>query len=259
VAENASATNSDGAAAYVERLAAARGDDNILAFWLGGSRGKGRETVHSDYDCAMVVRDDVLAAYSAKYATVSQGPLDCLVFTLAGLEAYGAWGSDSAWDRYSFAHVTTLVDQSGQVQGLIDAKARVPAEQLVEFIGASADHFINQVYRSAKCARDGLALASRLEAAEGVHPLLDILFALDGGRLRPFAKYLTWELETWPLADAPWSSAEILGALQRLLDGDQTALQSVLRALEPRLRAAGHGPVLDAWGPSLRWILHREL
>jgi hypothetical protein len=30
-------------------------------------------------------------------------------------------------------------------------------------------------------------------------PLLDALFALNGGRLRPYYKYLTWELTTPPV------------------------------------------------------------
>lgn len=37
---------------------------NILAFWLDGSRGKGVITRDSDYDCTMIVRDEVLDAYS---------------------------------------------------------------------------------------------------------------------------------------------------------------------------------------------------
>ena len=39
-------------------------DPNILAFWLDGSRGKGVITRDSDYDCTMIVRDEVLDAYS---------------------------------------------------------------------------------------------------------------------------------------------------------------------------------------------------
>jgi predicted nucleotidyltransferase len=255
VAESASATNSEGAAAFAAMLDLARRDDNILAFWLGGSRGKGRATVHSDYDVALVVREAALAEYRARHARVSQGPVDCVVFDMPGLEAYAAWGAPSAWDRYSFAHVTALVDKTGEVQALIDAKASVPAAQAPAFIAARLDHAVNQIYRSAKCLRDGDPLASRLEAAEGVQPLLDVAFALHGDRLRPFPKYLAWELDHWPLERLPWPSAEFLGLMGAVVElGSVGAQQTLLRGLEPLLRGDGYGRVIDAWGASWTYI-----
>ena len=32
-----------------------------------------------------------------------------------------------------------------------------------------------------------------------MNPFFDAVFALHDGRLRPYYKYLRWELETWPL------------------------------------------------------------
>ncbi|HWA61087.1 MAG TPA: nucleotidyltransferase domain-containing protein, partial [Caulobacteraceae bacterium] len=60
--------SSDGEAAFAALADLARRDDDILAFWLGGSRGKGRATVHSDYDCALVVRDEVRNDFARRHA-----------------------------------------------------------------------------------------------------------------------------------------------------------------------------------------------
>lgn len=259
MAESASET-SEGAAKFAELLDLARRDDNILAFWLGGSRGAGRETRHSDYDCMMVVGEAALDDYAARFEGHKRfAGVDSGVTTLPALEAYAAWGGPQAWDRYSFTRLKVLVDKTALLPALIAAKARIPTEHLGAFIDASADHFVNQVYRSAKTARDGLALAARLEAAESVKPLLDALFALDGGRPRPFPKYLAWELETQPLGALPWPTDGFLARLERVLaHGDQQALQQLLAALDGQLRQAGHAAVLDAWQPELRWMLERE-
>ena len=119
-------------------------------------------------------------------------------------ERHAAWGSAEAWDRYSYAHLKPIIDKTGRLQALIDAKGCVPEAQVRGFIGASLDYLINQLYRGLKCLRDGDPVASQLEAAEGVKPFLDAIFALHDGRLRPYYKYLAWELreETYPLERA---------------------------------------------------------
>ncbi len=248
--------SSDGEAAFAALADLARRDDDILALWLGGSRGMGRATAHSDFDCAMVVRDEARGAFAARYGRPGQGPLDCAVFGLAEFEAYAAWGSPEAWDRYSFVGVTALVDKTaGRVQALIDAKGCVPADEIPAFVTARLDHFINQVYRSAKCWRDGLTLAARLEAAEGVSPLLDVVFALHGGRLRPYPKYLAWELETWPLERLPWPTDALLALIGEVLaEGSVGAQQRLLFDLEPSLRRERYGDILDDWGDALGWL-----
>jgi hypothetical protein len=58
-----------------------------------------------------------------------------------------------------------------------------------EFVRGHLDGYINQVYRSLKCYRDGRAAGARLEAADSVRPMLDVMFGLHG-RLRPYCKYL---------------------------------------------------------------------
>jgi hypothetical protein len=246
----------EAATIYAELLERAKADPEILAFWLDGSRGKGRAGPGSDYDCTLIVADEAFAAYHEAFRRYGRPDIQCQVMTMAGFEAYAAWGSDTAWARYNFAHLKAEVDKTGQVQALIEAKSKAPDEAVEGFIEDSIDHWINQVYRSLKCFRDGQALAARLEAAEGVPPLLNALFALHGGRLRPYAKYLEWELEEFPLEHLPWTPAAFLEKLGDILDtGDIAAQRDLIQGLAPIFRAAGYRAVLDSWDEAWPWLL----
>lgn len=241
---------------YAELLQRAEADPQILALWLDGSRGKGRAGPHSDYDCTLIVADEAFNAYHEGFSRFGRPDLQCQVMTLAGFEAYAAWGSDTAWARYNYAHLTAVIDKTGQVQALIEAKARIPEACVDGFIEDSIDHWINQAYRSLKCQRDDQLLAARLEAAEGIPPLLNAVFALHGGRLRPYAKYLAWELEAHPLEQLPWAPAVFLDRLKEVLDtGDIAAQRDLIQGLAPIFRAAGHRAVLDDWDQAWPWLL----
>lgn len=236
---------------YFELLELAATRPEVLAFWLTGSRGKGRETAASDYDCVLIVRDEAFGAWRTRHAKRADGLTDCSVMTLDGLHAHAAWGGPEAWDRYSYAHVRVLVDRTeGLCQQVIDEKARVPDAEVASFVDRSLDHYLNQTYRALKCLRDGQPLAARLEAAEAIAPLLDAIFALDGGRLRPFYKYLAWEF-----AEHPLGAGQAL-ALQAatLMDPDPEILRRLLGDTEALFRDAGHGTAFDGWGGDLAWM-----
>ena len=255
----------EGAQTYEALLKQAREDPRILAFWLGGSRGKGRPTEHSDYDIVILVAEDAYEAFCRELGMESpfrnewRPGIDLSVGTLPGFAAAGAWDSAERWTRYGHAHVKVLVDKTGQAQALNDAKACVPADAVPGFIYDSLDHAINQAYRALKCLRDGLPDASRLEAADGVDPFFDAVFALHGGRLRPYYKYLRWELEAWPLTQLPTGGPALLDrALDVLGSGGGPALSALLAQTREPFRTAGHSAVYDGWGASLDWILKGE-
>jgi hypothetical protein len=247
---------------YEALLRRAKHDPAILSFWLGGSRGMGRPTEFSDYDVGIIVAEDAYAPFCRELGF--EGPfqadwrpgVDLAVRTLRMFEAFAAWGTDEACYRYAFAHLKALVDKTGRAQALIDAKARVPADAIAGFIHASLDHALNQAYRGLKCLRDGDPAASRLEAVEGINPFLDALFALHGGRLRPYFKYLSWELEAFGLDQLPFDGSALLERLMAVLGpGGAAALSGLLAAVQDPFRAAGHGGAFDGWGEKLTWIL----
>jgi predicted nucleotidyltransferase len=251
-----------GARTYAELERRARTDPAILAFWLCGSRGMGRPTQWSDWDVGLIVAEDAYAPFCAEIGLTDgfqadwRPGVDLSVRTFPMFEAFAAWDSDERGYRYMFAHLTALVDKTGRAQPLIDAKARVPADAIAPSIHASLDHALNQSYRGLKCLRDGDPLASRIEAADGVNPLLDALFALHGGRLRPYAKYLAWELSTYPLGQIPISAEALLSGIDAVLaPRGASALARLLAICEDACRAAGHGGAYDGWGETLAWIL----
>ena len=241
-------------AQFEEILATARKDPRILAFWLNGSRGKGTITPHSDYDCTMVVKDEALEEYKARYASLGNPEIELGVLTLDQFRRHAAWGSPEAWDRYNFAHLKALVDKAGEVQALIDEKGSVPSGQIPSCVNRALDHYINQVYRSLKCIRDGHLVGARLEAAEEVNPLLDAVFALNG-RLRPYFKYLEWELKNHPLQKFGMDPREFIDSLLEILaTADVKAQQGLLLRMESLFRSEGYGAVFDGWGEKLPWM-----
>ncbi len=236
-------------------LAEAKTDPNILAFWLDGSRGKGLITKYSDYDCTMVVKDEVLADYQKKYSRIKEPGIDFNIKSISFFCNYAVWGSPEAWDRYNFAHLKPLVDKTGKIQKLFREKSVVPKNEIKNFIAGSLDHYINQVYRSLKNFRDVRTPAARLEAAEQIAPLLDALFALHGGRLKPYYKYLVWELEKFPLKKLPWSNKKFIETLLIILEkSDIKTQQEIFVKMEKLFRQAGYGKIFDGWKTVCPWI-----
>jgi len=247
---------------YDALLRRAEADPAVLAFWLGGSRGMGRPTEFSDYDVGIIMAEDAYEPFCRELGL--EGPfqadwrpgVDLMVRTFPMFEAFATWGTDEAPYRYAFAHLKALIDKTGRAQPLIDAKACVPAGAVPDFIDASLDHALNQAYRGLKCLRDGDPAASRLEAAEGINPFLDAAFALHGGRLRPYFKYLRWELDAYPLDRLPFDSPALMDRLAAVLSpGGAVALSELLAAAQAPSRAAGHVHAFDGWGEKLDWIL----
>lgn len=239
---------------FQQILEAARKDANILAFWLDGSRGKDLITPSSDYDCTMIVKDEVFEEYRHIYEDVGVPEIELSVLTLNAFRQYAAWGSDNAWQRYNFAHLKALVDKTGKVQQLIDEKGTLPPDEIPRFINQALDHYINQVYRSVKCARDGQSLGTRLEAAEGINPLLDAIFALNC-RLRPYFKYIEWELENYPLLKLGLDPQDFLNVLLEILtSANVKSQQRLFSKMETLFRAEGYGAVFDEWREKLLWI-----
>jgi hypothetical protein len=238
----------------------AQTDPHILAFWLDGSRGKGLETKHSDYDCTMIVEDDVAATYKQKYEAFGYPQIECKVRTLDEFKRQASWGAPDAWNRYNYAYLKPLIDKTGSIQEMMNSKARVPENEIRAFIEGSLDHYINQVYRSIKCTRDGTLLGARLEAAESIAPLLDALFALHDRRLKPYYKYLEWELEAHPLSQLPWDAKTFLTKLLSILEAAPIPVQQeILQETEKLFRGAGYDSVFDSWKLNVPWMLdYRE-
>lgn len=235
---------------------AARADDRVVGLVLTGSRGRGpyaRED--SDWDVRLVVRDDALAEAMPVYSTEHGAVVEAVVFSLTEFERAGELGSEDEWDRYSYVHCRVVLDKlDGRIEQLVAAKGSLPAGAARELAARTLDGYVNSYYRSARNLASGLTLESQLDAAESLPPFLTTLFALHE-RVRPFNKFLRWELEQHPLGDPLWSADALLPRLEAILaTGDLAEQQSLFRDLERLARSRGHGDVVDGWEPDVAWL-----
>ncbi|MFF8959463.1 hypothetical protein [Streptomyces sp. NPDC014894] len=241
--------NTAAAEEYAALLGRTRRDRRVLGLVLTGSRAReGTATEGSDYDVYIVAADGPegapLAAESRR-----DGRLDVMVLPLAEFRAHALPGSGTEWNRYAFAHAEVAKDTAGGlIAELVAAKGRLSPAEAAAIAPEFLDAFLNSVYRALKSDRDGRALAARLDGAEAVPYFLAYVFALHN-RVRPYNKYLEWELRHHPLSRPEWAPDRLLPLLARALsEQGPSAVRGLFRELEPHARAFGHGPVLDAWG-----------
>src|SRR5205823_12593929 len=88
-------------------------------------------------------------------------------------------------------------------------------------------------------------------AVEAIPYAVRTLFAL-GDRVRPYNKYLEWELRHHPLDG--WAADELLPLIDRVLAGEPTAQHELFNRIEPQARRAGFGDVIDSWEPDVAWL-----
>lgn len=244
---------------FVEFLEKAKEDCNILGVLLLGSRGKGFFKEHSDYDFQVIVREEVLDEYEEKIGELDNLEcFDCSVFTLESFKDYAAWGSECMWDRYTYSNIKPIVDKTkGKLEKIILKKGNIPEKYLKDFIAGTLDAYINAVYRSMKGLRDANVIAFRLEAVDSINYLLQVLFAIHDGRLRPFNKYLKMELETYPLTKLKWSSVEFLEMVMKIIEtGDYKIQQKMMKEVHKIMKKEGYGNVFDSWEGNEKWTMN---
>ncbi|MFD7455633.1 hypothetical protein [Streptomyces sp. NPDC059868] len=226
----------------VARLAA---DPDVVGLVLKGSHAHdGMATEHSDHDVYVVLADDADTGLAVLDGHRS-AELDLVVVPLSEFRRIGGW------ERYALARARVLFDRlDGELARIVAAKGRLDADEALRAAAGRLDAYANSLYRSVKNARDGHRLAARLDAADSVGFLLELLFTLDR-RPRPYNKYLEWELERFPLPG--WDTRELLAAVGRIAaTGDVEAQRRLFAQVEAVAREAGHGSTLDDWGDDLK-------
>jgi hypothetical protein len=217
---------------------------DIIGLILAGSRGKHFETTHSDYDVIVVTRN----IDKQNMLLPERGALDVELFTLAELLTYADFGTGREWDRYTFAHLRAIIDKEGGVQPIIDSKETIPAQFRTPILQSNLEAYINLYHRSIKNRRDGRHLASHLDAVESLAPLLTALFALNS-RVRPYNKYLEWELTMHPLAQTMGSVDQFLSMISTIIATADRRAQVKLFGMAKNLFASDLActQVLEGW------------
>jgi hypothetical protein len=246
----------DPAAEYASLVERARADRDVLGLVLTGSRGRGfRVRPDSDFDVRLVVRDESFEDCVERYGTPHGAPVEVVVFGLSSFARAGLPGSGSEWDRYSYVRAGLVLDKlNGEIAELIAVKASLSEEEVRSLAPHALDDYVNSYYRSARNHQNGLGLESHLDAAESVEPLLTTLFALDR-RVRPFNKFLRFELDLQPLPGEPWAADRLLARVQTIVSSGELATQQQLfRDVEALAREHGLGNVIDGWEPDVAWL-----
>jgi len=218
-------------AAFDDLMARAQNDPTVLGLVLSGSHARaGMATDHSDMDVFVIVPE-----YSEAWDKTLHSPeLDEIPYSLADLRDRSA-----RWVRYSFRGAQVLIDRmNGGIAELVEAQAKLTPQEADAWARETLDAYINSIYRAAKSRRDRRADLARLDEIEAPSWFLEALFALYE-RVRPYNKYLRWELETYPLP-APWIADSLISTLP-----DRPGV--FFAELEALARRRGLGDVLDGW------------
>jgi hypothetical protein len=186
-----------------------------------------------------------VAGYGEAYPGV-----DIVPIRLDSFADYAPIGSEMEWSRYSFAHITAVFDKSGgDVQATLAAMEFIAPDVAPRVADKHLDDYLNSTYRSVKNGRDGDDQAGMLDAAESLPALLGFLFALDR-RVRPYNKFLRWELQHHLLPQLPWEVPEFVEMLLATARGDTESRRRLLDGTVKVAREQGHEAVLDSWSPT---------
>jgi hypothetical protein len=231
-----------------------RDDPTIVGLVLSGSAARGMATERSDVDVYVVRDGDV------ERETIRTPAIDEIQWSVTDLEQVDRYGTGGWYFRWSFAHAQVLRDLTGgRITEAVRRQATVDDDEQrwVLIDQDRLDGYVNFAYRALKNHRDGRLLEARLDASESLPWLLDVVFTL-AGRLRPYNKYLPWELREHPLAVPEWSAEAFLPEIERMLAGDDAALRRTFALVDREVRAwdTAHGTtvcgdMIDSWESEL--------
>ncbi|MGH7203631.1 MAG: hypothetical protein ACREHC_04275, partial [Candidatus Levyibacteriota bacterium] len=195
------------------------------------------------------VRRRYKKAYEKKYKKLPIDLSNKALQTLQAFEKYAAIGKSFSWDRYNLVHAKVEIDKTdGKITQLLQQKATLSQKETKLLINDHLGDYITHVYRSLRSYEAGNKTASHLDATESIHHLLTTLFALHN-RVRPFNKYLEYELTHYPLVNFSWQPQEFLTMLKCIAqETDPTTQRTIYNEVEKQARSKGYGYKYDAWG-----------
>ncbi|MFC8828881.1 hypothetical protein ACFT9I_26430 [Streptomyces sp. NPDC057137] len=238
---------------FTDFVALASASPDVVGLVLSGSQARqGIATARSDHDVYVITADDRPALPPALTEGRRSAALDVMALSLSAFRTHGLPGDTYAWDRYAFVHSQVLLDRlDGTITQLVEEKAVLEGLEAHHLVRSELDAYMNSLYRSVKSHRDARPAVAHLDAAESVPYLLTVVFALHQ-RVRPYNKYLLWELEHHPLGAPQWAADVLFPQLRRIVaDGDLATQRALFATVERAARQAGHATVLDSWGSDI--------
>lgn len=223
----------------------ASADERIIGIIMAGGRGKGVATDNSDYDVILITNDPDLEAVKTDYPKTEY--IDSLPHSLSDFRERAKTGTRTQYDKYTFTHVTALVDRTGEIQKLIEEKGNLNESDAHTIGHDAAGGYFNMLHRSIKNFRDGNTLAGHLDALETIPRLIKFVFAIER-RVAPFNKFLAWELENYPLSKLPLSADDFLNKIKKIATtGDLETQKDILLIIRHLASTNGHQDQVLDW------------
>jgi hypothetical protein len=227
---------------FEELLEVARSRDEIVGLYVFGSRGRDfMVDERSDWDvCVVLAGREACEEFDREFSFAHGARVEVVSATLNGIR-----NEQSEHGRYAAAHADVVLDKTGgELARVVAEQESLPSGRRDAVVREAFDGYINQTYRS-------LRYGTRLDAVEAVPYALRTIFALEN-RVRPYNKYLEWELRHHPLEE--WTADELLPLIDRVLTGEREAQHELFNRLEGPARREGFGDVVDGWEPDVDWL-----
>jgi hypothetical protein len=227
---------------FDELLEVARGREDVLGLYVFGSRGRDfMVDERSDWDvCVVLGEEEARERFEREFPFAHGARVEIVTATLDELRK-----ETSEHGRYAAAHAAVVLDKTGgELSRVVAEHESLPPGTRDGVVREALDGYINQTKRS-------LRYGTRLDAVEAIPHALRTIFALED-RVRPYNKYLEWELRHHPLAD--WDADVLLPLLDRVLAGEPHAQRELFNLVEPLARREGFGDVVDGWEPDVAWL-----
>jgi hypothetical protein len=227
---------------FDELLEVARSRDEILGLYVFGSRGRNfRVDERSDWDvCVVLVDREARSEFDREFPYAHGARVEIVSATLDALR-----NDSSEHRRYAAAHADVVLDKTGgELTRVVADQESLPDGRRDAVVREALDGYINQTYRT-------LRYGTQLDAAEAIPYALRTIFALEN-RVRPYNKYLEWELRHDPLEG--WTADELLSLLDGVLAAEPEPHHELFKRIEEQARREGFGDVVDGWEPDVEWL-----
>jgi hypothetical protein len=144
-------------------------------------------------------------------------------------------------------HIKAQIDKTREIQKIIDEKGVLSKDHALKVAKGALGGYLNSLYRSVKNYRDGNIFASHFDACESLPWLLTFLFAIEG-RVRPYNKFLKWELEKYPLKNLPISVKDFLGKIESVIKSGDIEVQKEFHKIAEEIAVKNNcSDVIDDW------------
>lgn len=231
--------------AYEAYLQKSKNDDRIIGVILAGGRGKGAFSENSDYDVMLVTTDEGFESVKKDYPKTEY--IDSLPHAISEFREYAKTGTRTQYDKYTFTHNTAILDKTGEIQKLVDEKGMLESDKAQKIAHDALGGYLNSLHRSLKNLRDGNVLAGHLDATETIPKIITFIFAIEE-RVRPFNKFLVWELENYPLAKLPINPSDFIEKIRAIAQNADFEMQKeVLEMMRKLAMENGYAEEVAGW------------